>query len=86
MKTEQEFWDEYAELLDAQVGTGQGKHLEADDPMQSRVYQFMKEMNEAGLERRGNLHPAFDNRFFSCNGRLFSVCKFINGRMELRWG
>jgi hypothetical protein len=86
MKTEQEFWDEYMKLLDAQVGDGVGKHFKADDPMQSIVYQFMKEMNEAGLEQKGTNCPRFTNRFFSCKGRTFSICKYANGKMELRWG
>jgi hypothetical protein len=86
MKTEQEFWDEFEQLLDAQEGESGSRHIKLFNPLRSSVFRFMKEMNEAGFEKEGTVQPNFTNRFFSCLGRTISICSFANGRMELRWG
>ena len=86
MKNEQECWDEFMRLIDLQKKYNDGKCFLPTDSIQDRVMAFMDEMREAGLEENKQSGSYFRNWFFRCQGRLFSICKYSNGKMELRWG
>jgi hypothetical protein len=89
MITEQEAWDEYANLFDLQEERilYQSNGIEPSRIIErALVFDFIKRMKEAGFLYVENIQPKFKNWFFKCKGRTFSICVYRDGWMELRWG
>jgi hypothetical protein len=97
VKTKQELWDEVTRIASLQVQLGPNsayKGFPAEDSICDRIMVLIEEMKEAGLEKKGVEGPYFTNWFFNFAGqvqsspsaRLVSICKYNNGKIEIRFG
>jgi hypothetical protein len=96
-KTEQEFFDEFMRLMDFQKKSEfrDSKGFEPKDEHYKEVLALINDMEEAGFGQNHNFNLRFKNYFFKCGNKLssgkvdtrtFSICIYISGWMELRWG
>jgi hypothetical protein len=85
--TEQTLWDEYMNLVALQIKiSGKGTGFEKKDSNREKVWDWKRRADQARLADGMHMGKEFENWFFKCKGRNFSICEYADGWLELRWG